>query len=94
MPIDAAFAQIEKCKLRAEKISSVDEWLGIIKDARIRKPFKICGVNFPPFSDLQERPEVEVVLGFLWIRNEYTELPGRSGTDWLLFTLRLAPYVC
>lgn len=61
MPVDRAFALIEKKKLKTQSLAGPEDWLEIIKGARRVKPFKICNVNFPLSSDMQNVPVVDIV---------------------------------
>jgi hypothetical protein len=53
MAIDREFAKIERKKRRMEKFNSPEDWLTLIKNAKIEKPFGINFVQHPLRSDLK-----------------------------------------
>lgn len=62
MPIDRAFALIEKKRLKTEKIVCPEDWIRIIKTARPSNPFTVCSLNFNLSSNLLPHQEVENVV--------------------------------
>ena len=61
MPIDRAFALIEKKRLAMEKVPRPEDWVHVVRTARVVNPFKICALNFPLSSGLRAQPGIEVV---------------------------------
>ena len=61
MPIDRAFASVERNRLKHTKVLTPEEWINIVRSARVTRPFRIYNLNFPLTSDLNSLPDVQVV---------------------------------
>ena len=61
MPIDRAFASIEGNRLKHTKVLTPEDWINIVRSARVTRPLRIYNLNFPLTSDLNPLPDVQVV---------------------------------